>query len=336
RATQELGEVSRDQAEERLRKEVTADRVTGIDRHLEKSLVEGRVPADFIDDRHTTGALLRGRLQHLQGLGLAAKEGRDWRLAEGFTQSLESLSREQDVLRTLHAGMAKTRAPVALAREGLVAGRVVEVGREGLVVEDRDGVERLFLGPTQGVSKGALVMAGASDNGPRLFHLGSPGESLDAARLTAVDRLLEWRAFERAEGRSPPLLDPKTEGLIAERGALLLEAGMGVEAEHGVLLTAEAQSALRGRDIRLSIAEQLGRTDAFQTEVLFEREGDYLGTVRTESGLFAVAERHAGLVFGVVNDAPQIALGEAIAMDPSKGLIKTLDHGLDHGLGLDI
>ncbi|MBU6408614.1 MAG: type VI secretion protein, partial [Alphaproteobacteria bacterium] len=88
RATQELGEVSRDQAEERLRKEVTADRVTGLDRHLEKSLVEGRVPADFIDDRHTTGTLLRGRLQHLEGLGLAAKEGRDWRLAEGFTQSL--------------------------------------------------------------------------------------------------------------------------------------------------------------------------------------------------------------------------------------------------------
>lgn len=111
---------------------------------------------------------------------------------------------------------------------------------------------------------------------------------------------------------------------------------MGVETEHGVLLTAEARSALRDRDIRLSIAEQLGRTDVFQTEALFEREGHYLGTVRTESGLFAVAERHAGLVFGAVSEAPQIAIGQAIAMDPSKGLIKTLDHGLDHGLGLEL
>jgi len=336
RANQELGEVSRDQAEARLRKEVTADRVTGLDRHLEKSLVEGRVPTDVVDDRHTYGALLRGRLQHLQGLGLAAKEGRDWRLADGFTQNLESLSREQDVLRTLHARMAKTRAPVELVREGLVAGRVVEAGREGLVVEDRDGVERLLLGPAQGATKGALVMAGPGENGPRLFHLGNPGNSLDADRLTAVDRLLEWRTSERAEGRNPPLFDPKTEGLIAERGALLLEAGMGVETEHGLSLTAEARSALRGRDIRLSIAEQLGRTDAFQTEALFEREGHYLGTVRTESGLFAVAERHAGLVFGGVSEAPQIAIGQAIAMDPSKGLIKTLDHGLDHGLGLEL
>ncbi|MBU6407173.1 MAG: hypothetical protein KGS44_08595 [Alphaproteobacteria bacterium] len=71
RATRELGEVSRGQAEERLRKEVTADRVTGLDRHLEKSLrLEGRVPSDLIDDRHTYGALMRGRLQHLEGLAL--------------------------------------------------------------------------------------------------------------------------------------------------------------------------------------------------------------------------------------------------------------------------
>ncbi len=154
RATQELGEVTRDQAEERLRKEVTADRVTGLDRHLEKGLrLDGRVPTDLIDDRHTYGALLRGRLQHLEGLGLASREGRDWQLAAGFTQSLASLSREQDVLRTLHARMARTRAPVELVREGLVAGRVVEAGRDGLVLKDRDGVERLFLGPVHGVPK---------------------------------------------------------------------------------------------------------------------------------------------------------------------------------------
>ncbi len=226
RATQELGEVSHDQAEERLRNEVTADRVTGLDRHLEKSLrLDGRVPADLIDDRHTYGALLRGRLQHLEGLGLAAKEGRDWRLAEGFTQSLASLSREQDVLRTPHARMAKTRAPVELAREGLVAGRVVEAGREGLVVQDRAGVERLLLGPTHGATKGALVMAGLGENGPRLFHLGSPGESLDADRLTAVDRLLEWRTSERAEGRNPPLFDPKNGR--TDRGATIVASRGG-------------------------------------------------------------------------------------------------------------
>ncbi|MBU6407174.1 MAG: hypothetical protein KGS44_08600 [Alphaproteobacteria bacterium] len=179
-------------------------------------------------------------------------------------------------------------------------------------------------------------MAGPGENGPRLFHLGNPGNSLDADRLTAVDRLLEWRTAERAEGRSPPLFDPKTEGLIAERGALLLEAGMGVETEHGLLLTAEARSALRDRDIRLSIAEQLGRDDAYQTEALFAREGHYLGTVRTQSGLFAVAERGAGLVYGEVSEVPQIAIGQAIEMNPSKDLIQVLDHGLDRGLGLDI
>ncbi|MBU6408684.1 MAG: DUF3363 domain-containing protein [Alphaproteobacteria bacterium] len=336
RATQELGEVSRDQAEERLRKEVTADRVTGLDRHLEKSLVEGRVPTDFIDDRHTTGALLRGRLQHLEGLGLAAKEGRDWWLAEGFTQSLESLSREQDVLRTLHARMAKTRVPVELVREGLVAGRVVEAGREGLVVEDGDGVERLLLGGARGVAKGSLVIAEAGERGVGVYPLGDPSRNLDAERLTPTDGLLTWRAKDRAEGLSPPLFDAETEGFIGSRAAFLREAGLAVETEHGIEFTDDGWGKLREADIRLSIKGQLGRDDAYQTEALFAREGRYLGTVRTQSGLFAVAERGAGLVYGEVSKVPQIAIGQAIEMNPSKGLIKALDHGLDHGLGLEL
>lgn len=62
----------------------------------------------------------------------------------------------------------------------------------------------------------------------------------------------------------------------------------------------------------------------------------YLGTVRTQSGLFAVAERGAGLVYGEVSEVPQIAIGQAIEMNPSKDLIQVLDHGLDRGLGLEL
>ncbi len=337
RATLELGEVSRDQAEERLRKEVTADRVTGLDRHLEKSLrPDGRVPTELIDDRHTYGALLRGRLQHLEGLGLASKEGRDWRLAEGFAQSLESLSREQDVLRTLHARMAKTRAAVELVREGLVAGRVIEASREGLVIEDRDGVERLILGAVRGVAKGSLVIAEAGERGLGVYPLGDPSLDIEAERLTPTDGLLTWRANDRADGLSPPLFDAKTESIIASRAAFLRDAGLAVETEHGTELTDAGWTKLREADIRLSIEEQLGRDDAYQTEALFARDGHYLGTVRTQSGLFAVAERGAGLVYGEVSEIPQIAIGQAIEMDPSKGLIQVLEHGLDRGLGLEL
>jgi hypothetical protein len=337
RATLELGEVSRDQAEERLRKEVTADRVTGLDRHLDKSLgPDGRVPTDLIDDRHTDGALLRGRLQHLQGLGLAEKEGRDWRLSEGFAQSLEGLSREQDVLRTLHARMAKARAPVELVREGLVAGRVVEAGQAGLVIEDRDGVERLLLGAVRGVAKGSLVIAEAGERGVGVYPLGDPSRDIEVERLTPTDGLLTWRASDRADGLNPPLFDAKTESMIESRAAFLREAGLAVETEHGTDLTDDGWTKLREADIRLSIEEQLSRDDAYQTEALFAREGHYLGTVRTQSGLFAVAERGAGLVFGEVSKVPQIAIGQAIEIDPSKDLIQVLDHGLDRGLGLDI
>jgi hypothetical protein len=337
RATLELGEVSRDQAEERFRKEVTADRVTGLDRHLEKSLhSDGCVPTDLIDDRHTYGALLRGRLQHLEGLGLAAKEGRDWRLVEGFTQSLEGLSREQDVLRTLHARMAKTRVPVELVREGLVAGRVVEASREGFVIEDRDGVERLLLGAARSVAKGSLVIAEAGERGLGVYPLGDPSRDIEAERLTPTDGLLTWRAGDRAEGQNPPLFDAKTEGLIENRAAFLKGAGFAAATEHGTELTDAGWSQLREADIRLSIEEQLGREDNYQTEALFAREGHYLGTVRTQSGLFAVAERGAGLVYGEVSKIPQIAVGQAIEMNPSKDLIQVLDHGLDRGLGLDL
>lgn len=116
--TEELGprrELDILRAEQR---EATADRFTRNDRIIAGLASDGRVvvPApDGSEGRSLKTALLR-RLRHLEGLHLAIPAGTgEWQLREGWENTLKSLGRRGDIIRSL-----------AAAREpGVEAGRVL-------------------------------------------------------------------------------------------------------------------------------------------------------------------------------------------------------------------
>lgn len=155
-AQERLGDLSRLDAERRVWRETQADRFTGLDRRLLAAADADRMVDDGVGASAAWAALTRGRLRRLEQLGLAARDGRRYRLDADLERRLRGLQIRQDVIRTLNerrlAGVLSVRE---LGRER-VSGRVTrsgthdELGAAGFVViRDAAGVEhyaRLGLG----------------------------------------------------------------------------------------------------------------------------------------------------------------------------------------------
>jgi type IV secretory pathway VirD2 relaxase len=147
-AAERLGSLTRHEAERRVWRETQADRFTGLDRRLlDAADATGRVE-DGVGGTDPWAALTRGRLRHLERLGLAAREGRTYRLAKDLEGQLRSHQLRSDVIRTLNQRRLEgARAIQELGGEP-VTGRVVRSGRHDelgasvfVVVRDRAGME---------------------------------------------------------------------------------------------------------------------------------------------------------------------------------------------------
>lgn len=149
-AQERLGALSRHEAERRVWRETQADRFTGFDRRL----IEGRDADGTVADGAGRGAwpaLMRGRLRHLEMLGLAQRVGRRYALPADFETRLRSLQGRSDIIRTLNQrrlGGAEIRTFDGGALHGrvLVAGHHDELGaRPYVVIRDPTGVEHYAL-----------------------------------------------------------------------------------------------------------------------------------------------------------------------------------------------
>ncbi|WP_332774063.1 DUF3363 domain-containing protein [Phenylobacterium sp.] len=151
-----LGDLSRADAERRVWRETEADRFTGLDRRL----MEARRPDGLVEDgvgrSDAWHALTRGRLRHLERLGLAERVGRAYRLASDLEPQLRSLQIRKDIIRTLNQRRLEGAREVKALGAERVRGRVVRGGAHDelgsatfVVVRDQAGVEhyaRLGLG----------------------------------------------------------------------------------------------------------------------------------------------------------------------------------------------
>lgn len=127
-AQERLGDLSRQDAERRVWRETEADRFTGFDRRLTAaSDLDGRVE-DGVGGTDAWSALIRGRLRHLERLGLACREGRHYRLAADLEPRLRRLERSRDVIRTLNQRRLEGGRAVDQLEGGPVHGRVVKAG----------------------------------------------------------------------------------------------------------------------------------------------------------------------------------------------------------------
>lgn len=147
-AQERLGDLSRHEAERRIWKETEADRFTAFDRRLTAaSDADGRVD-DGVGGTDAWAALTRGRLRHLERLGLAAREGRRFRLAADLEPRLRRLALSRDVIRTLNQRRLEGARDVSQLEGAPIKGRVVKAGfhdelggRGYVVVRSADGRE---------------------------------------------------------------------------------------------------------------------------------------------------------------------------------------------------
>ena len=165
-AQERLGDLSRVEAERRVWKETQADRFTGLDRRLLAAADAGGMVDDGVGGGGAWAALSRGRLRHLEGLGLAVRTGRRYRLDPEMEMKLRTLQVRRDIIRTMNQRRLEGAREVRLLGREKVAGVVVKTGFHDeagaapwVVVRDAQGVEhygRLKAG-RQALARGEAV-----------------------------------------------------------------------------------------------------------------------------------------------------------------------------------
>ncbi|HTU12123.1 MAG TPA: relaxase/mobilization nuclease RlxS [Allosphingosinicella sp.] len=152
--TLDLGPRSDREIQSRLRLEMQAERLTGVDRQL----LRDRDDAGFVDARHRDPfrqALRAGRLKKLAALGLAHEVAGRWRLDEEMPERLRALGERGDIIRNMQRalraeGIARLPAERVVhgsaGPAGSIVGRLVGRGlsdevrdRHYLIVDGTDG-----------------------------------------------------------------------------------------------------------------------------------------------------------------------------------------------------
>lgn len=146
-AQERLGDLSRVEAERRIWKETQADRFTGFDRRLLAAMDASGTVEDGVGANDVWAALTRGRLRHLESLGLAQRIGPRYRLDEDVEPRLRALQTRRDVIRTLNQRRLDGARDVRVL-DRKVRGQIVRSGFHDevgvapyAVVRDADGVE---------------------------------------------------------------------------------------------------------------------------------------------------------------------------------------------------
>jgi type IV secretory pathway VirD2 relaxase len=180
-AQERLGDLSRAEAERRIWRETEADRFTGFDRRLLLAADAERRVADGVGRGDAWSALTRGRLRHLERLGLAIRIGDRYRLDLELETKLRALQRRNDVIRTLNQRRLEGARDVRELGAEPVRGEVVRSGFHDelggapfVVVRDRAGVEhyaKLALG-TPAPEVGQMVDLAPARNAARVLDSG--------------------------------------------------------------------------------------------------------------------------------------------------------------------
>lgn len=166
-AQERLGDLSRVDAEKRVWRETAADRFTALDRRLLAAAEPGGLVDDGVGRNDAWNALTRGRLRHLEGLGLAIRAGRRYRLEPDIETKLRTLQARRDIIRTLNQRRLEVDREVRPMGPAPVRGQVVKTGFHDelgaapyVIVRDRDGVEhyaRLRAGPRLELGRTVLL-----------------------------------------------------------------------------------------------------------------------------------------------------------------------------------
>lgn len=127
-AQERLGDLSRQDAERRVWRETEADRFTAFDRRLLAAADTNGCVDDGIGGTDAWTALTRGRLRHLERLGLAVRSGRRFQLSTDLEAKLRRLQLSKDVIRTLNQRRLEGARSTEQLGKTPVQGKVVKTG----------------------------------------------------------------------------------------------------------------------------------------------------------------------------------------------------------------
>lgn len=152
----DLGPRTTDAIQDRLRGEVSQERLTSIDRTLLREAETDTLVSSAARDAFDQ-TLRMGRLRKLERMGLAERVGAThWRLAPDFAETLKRMGERGDIIRTMQRAFAANGRASALADQvihdragdgtGPIVGRILERGltdelndRHYLIIEATDG-----------------------------------------------------------------------------------------------------------------------------------------------------------------------------------------------------
>jgi len=143
-ATEELGPRCEIDIQRTLRREVTQERFTSLDRDIERLVSEN----DHVVVKGNS--LLKARLEHLERMRIADRTGASsWQLAEGWQSQLRELGMRGDIIKQMHKVMAGDPSRYRIVGKGDTAEIVGRVAAKGLadeakgsffaIIEQKDG-----------------------------------------------------------------------------------------------------------------------------------------------------------------------------------------------------
>ena len=279
-----LGDKTRTEAEQQLFGRTRANYWTDIDRKLTK-LAEangGVLASAELTRTDTFGAVARGRVNHLERMGLVTRSKSGVAFAADMKQRLDTLQRSKDEIRSYWD------------RE-----RTAAFGQRGVKAEPE-------LKPTRESKPSRTVHPEVSalevvETQPRF------DPTID--RLTPQDVILA----RRANGRDTT--EPVSEVMEAElraRADHLIKNGHGAAQGRGVGFKAESWYALRDKEFQAAAREQLGLERGAIGVQPNASEGTVLGHIDTALGRHAVIDRGVNVI--AVREIPgaELALGQVL------------------------
>lgn len=185
-ATEWLGQRSEREIQLGHAREVTLDRLTGLDRTLLKQGRSTDIELHHLN-RHPHRQQLIGRLQHLERLGLAREtRAGQWRLEESAERTLRALGARGDIIRTMQRALAGDERELSIHDPGAERAVVGQLVSKGLGGESHDR-GYLIIDGTDGKAH-HLPLAQNADLSA--YPLGAIIEARSAEEPRAIDRQL--------------------------------------------------------------------------------------------------------------------------------------------------
>lgn len=361
RVTLELGPRSEQDIAKAMKREVDAERWTGLDRRIRQMTAE----TDGLLDLRPTGGqdagmqrLLRGRAARLEALGLATREGPAiWTIAADAEGALRDLSVRGDIIKTIHHALAREGQSLhseqllihSAATSGPVIGRLVDRGLhdelEGsgyAIVEGSDGRTHHLIFPDLELAgdapRGAIVELRRWDSGKGVRQsLATRSDLSLAAQATAdgatwLDRQLVAREPIAATGA----FGRKLTAALVERSAHLASQGLASRQGEGFRFARDLLARLRARELettRHSIEARTGlthRPSGPGDPVI----GVYRERIALASGRFAMIDDGVGFQLVPWRPALDAQLGRPLVGTMGPG--GTVDWSLGRGRGLSL